>query len=134
MMSIPKGSRAFRWGVLLGFAAPTVMVVGLMAYLGQYDLEATARGADLTRHGAAKVVVADGRGWEVTQSCVGACDDLHLKARVGESGPTLRVFGVEGRTIAAGGVYVPGGHAMSRLDVVGGDRLRVEPSGHVGYR
>lgn len=101
---------------------------------GRFDFEATAKGADLSRHHAARVVLMDHRGLKAVQTCVGACDDLLLRARLGDAGPTLSVVAADGRELAAGGTYVPGGYSFTTLTVEGGERLRIETTGHLGPR
>ncbi|MGA0604949.1 hypothetical protein ACO2Q0_03030 [Phenylobacterium sp. VNQ135] len=120
--------RAAVLGVFFGFAGSAAVVAwGAPSLLTlQANFQVTANGADLDRHGAARLVLADGRGLEAEQICVGPCDDLVLRTLLGESGPRLRVLAQDGHEIASGGAYVSGGDAFTELEIRGGQRLSIE--------
>ncbi len=114
---------AFGWGIVAGAALPvaTPLAVWGALKLAMPDLKAPAfnvalvsAGADVSRHGGTRVILANERG-AVTQSCREACDDLRVRQSSGDNSFWVRALDASGACVACtpAGIYVTNGYGAS---------------------
>ena len=125
----------FRRGLIAGLLLPltsSLLIWGLLRITFPspgFDVEVVSKGAAVTRCGGRSVVVAD-EGGGITQTCNGACDDLHVQASSGDNSYWVNVLDAQGACIACtGGIYVTSGFGdsgVTRFHVVGGRELDVQ--------
>jgi hypothetical protein len=123
---------AFSAGVGVGVALP-LLGVGLLALTladlrpPRFNVDVASAGADISRNGGRRIVVANDRG-AVVQTCRGRCDDLRLQESSGDNSYRVRILDSAGACIACTpGLYVTNGYGASitRVDVSGRDHLQV---------
>jgi hypothetical protein len=125
---------AFGIGVLIGLPLPVLLGAGVLSLFAAqdgegrprgYNVEVISRGAALSAHGAARMVVRSERG-AVVEACRDGCDDLRLRETSTDNGYRVEVWDAGGAGVACGGVgYVTTGAGLSRMVVAGDDRLTV---------
>ena len=128
---------AFGWGLVAGATGPFLIPVILFSALKlwipdlrrpEFNVDVVSVGADVSRHGGSRVVVANERG-AVIQTCNDQCDDLRLRESSGDNSYWVRVFDKDGACVActATGVYVTNGYGapITRFDVAGAGVLQV---------
>ncbi|MEW5685788.1 MAG: hypothetical protein AB1942_12795 [Pseudomonadota bacterium] len=126
----------FRIGLLTGLVlflamAGLAYAVSLSMKGSAFNIEASAVGADLDRHGASRIVLSRTHGVMFQQTCLGGCDDLSLRKHVPEGSYELRVVDAKGACVACDGVagYVAGGSyaGTTRWELKGQDRISARP-------
>jgi len=84
-------------------------------------------GQGIDRRGATRIAVAHAHGG-MTQVCVGGCDDLKLRERLGDTPYEVRVLDGAARCVACmGDSYIPAG-TRTRFTVGGAETMRIENS------
>ena len=122
--------RPFRAGLLAGLGLFALTVGGfiLMDRLQpRFAIELTSRGADLDRHGAARLVLSNEQDVTFIQSCRDGCDDLWRGEESTDNAYWVRVLDAHGQCVACTttGLYVTSG-VVERLAVRGADRLEID--------
>lgn len=104
---------AFRIGLLSGVllfasAASAIYLMVRRPSPPPYNFEASASGADLSRHSARTVEIQTTHAPLMRQTCNGACDDLSYKIKIaGENGLSVLVRDAAGKCLSCdGGAHV----------------------------
>jgi len=127
---------AFGWGLIAGLASFALIWFGAYLVLRTgpapaINVDVTSVGADVTRHGGAKLIVANETGAKFTVTCRDACDDLRFRTLSGENRYGVRVLDAKGDCVACGpAVYTDAGYGAPVWvwRIAGQDRLNVEPT------
>jgi hypothetical protein len=113
----------FRWGLVAGMIVPVVWMWHIQ-HRDRDNVQVTANGSDVSRHGGVRVVIRDEHG-AVTQACNGICDDLSLTTGSSDNLYVVRVLDAAGRCVACDqGKYVTNGF-KTKLAVSGDRQLKI---------
>ena len=123
---------AFTAGLCVGALVPLLgLGIGLIMLNDirppRFNIDVASVGADVSRNGGQRLVVANERG-AIVQTCRGRCDDLRLQESSGDNSYWVRILDSTGTCIACTpGVYTANGYGASitRVDVSGQDHLQV---------
>lgn len=117
----------FGWGVGVGLLLALAAAWVAWPYLAftSWTVGADVIGQGIDRRGGARISVAHARG-AMTQVCVGGCDDLQLRERLGDTAYEVRVLDGARKCVACmGDSYLVGG-TRTRFTVGGAETMRIE--------
>lgn len=127
---------AFRVGLFAGLALGLSLLAALTTYVrsiyAPWNVSVISRGADLSRHGGARLEVKSGRGSSVTLLCRGECDDLVLRETSGDNSYDVDVLDTRGNCIRCTSLgYITGGF-ITKAEVSGAKQLNVRHETSIG--
>ena len=133
---------ALGWGVVAGAVSPVLILLGAWTALElgppdpkapAFNVELVSAGADVSRHGGMRVVLANERG-AIAQTCRGACDDLRVRQNTGYNVYWARVLDAKGACVVCDptGAYVANGYdaSVATLIVGGREKLTIRQTIH----
>ncbi|MDB5476492.1 MAG: hypothetical protein JWP49_2003 [Phenylobacterium sp.] len=108
---------SFRWALVAAFVATWLVGAGVYLwvepqfYALPFSVEVISHGDEVSRAGGTRLVVRNGQGPVLTQTCRDACDDFQLQAEASDNAVAVTVFDAKRRPLTppAPATYVTSG-------------------------